>query len=48
MTTDAPGHQEPLLITWLNFNHSMNYINYKAWDGITYQFRNRWRLGMDK
>ena len=36
--------QWPLLLTWFNFNPSMdeisNYIHYKVWDEITYPFLN--------
>ena len=32
----------PLLLTWFNFNPSMdsNYIRYNVWDEITYPFLN--------
>ena len=34
-------HQWPLLLSWFNFNPSMDkYIHYKLWDYITYPFLN--------
>ena len=30
----------PLLLTWFNFNPSMDYVNDKVWDEITYPFLN--------
>ena len=35
-------HQGPLLLTWNNFNPSMdrNHVHYKVWEEITYPFPN--------
>ena len=35
-------HQRPFLLTWSNFNPSMDddYIRYKVWDKITYPIPN--------
>ena len=37
-------HQRSLLLTWINFNHSMswisNYIHHKVWDEFTYPLSN--------